>query len=182
LLASSLGRRGRHWPLLQLLRNGGLKSCHATAGNAEREDQAAGQKAQQRRVRLCTRGRGLPFAQAERQRHATRARAEVRGTFSQPGPWRHTVVARLAPTLGLTIHAVRCASKVNASRGELSHRERPVRPATTHSTVGPSRVVVRNRDSVNRRQVAAGRQFHDAQRQLLGATLLNRSTALRRQL
>ena len=75
-------------------------------------------------------------AQAERQRHATRARAEVLRPFSQPGPWRHTVVARLARTLGLTIHVVRCASKANATRGELNDRERPVRPAPTHSTVG----------------------------------------------
>ena len=31
------------------------------------------------------------------------AQAEVLRPFSQPGPWRHTVVARLAPTLGSTI-------------------------------------------------------------------------------
>ena len=43
-----------------------------------------------------------PIAQAERQRQATRARPEVRCTFSQPGPWRPTVVARLAFTLGRT--------------------------------------------------------------------------------
>ena len=58
-LASSLGRRDQHWPLVQLLRHGGLKSCHATAGSAEREVQAAGQEAKQRRVSRCTCGRGL---------------------------------------------------------------------------------------------------------------------------
>jgi len=42
------------------------------------------------------------IAQAERQRQATRARPEVHSTFSQPGPWRPAVVARLALTLGVS--------------------------------------------------------------------------------
>ena len=46
-----------------------------------------------------------------------------------------------------TARAVRCASKVNASWGDLSNRERPVRPAPTHSTVGRNDIATTRKDN-----------------------------------
>ena len=64
-----------------------------------------------------------PIAQAERQRQATRARSAVRGTFSPTGPWRPTVVARLAQTLGRTKRRVRQVLE-SSVRGANSRRPR----------------------------------------------------------
>ena len=72
------------------------------------------------------------IAQAERQRQATRARPEVHGTFSQSGPWRPAVVARLALTLGVSqtasmahVKAKHCSFAVLRSAASLP-RARPV--------------------------------------------------------
>ena len=44
MVSQFIRRRGQHSRLLQLLRHGGLKACHATVGSTEREVQAAGKK------------------------------------------------------------------------------------------------------------------------------------------
>ncbi|CAD5373991.1 hypothetical protein RA210_U400006 [Rubrivivax sp. A210] len=51
------------------------------------------------------------------------ARAEVRGTFSQPGPRRPTSAGRLARTLGSAGEAVQCSSRVSALRREPNSHE-----------------------------------------------------------
>ena len=43
--------------------------------------------------------------------------------FSQPGPWRPAVVARLARTLGSAGEAVQCSSRVSACRRELNSHD-----------------------------------------------------------
>ena len=53
----------------------------------------------------------------------TRARPEVRGTFSQSGPWRPAVVARLARTLGSKMQVVGASQQIQRLRRELGSHE-----------------------------------------------------------
>ena len=81
----------------------GATPSHPTPGIVQHAKQSASRKPSfwpsAAGVRDSTVRRAEPLAQAERQRQAPRARPEVRGTFSQSGPWRPAVVARLARTL-----------------------------------------------------------------------------------
>ena len=77
-----------------------------------------------------------PLAQAERQRQATRARPEVRGTFSQSGPWRPAAVARLARTLGRRGQALWRSSRISALRRGLNSHE-AAKPRTANNPQRP---------------------------------------------
>ena len=60
------------------------------------------------------------------QRQAVLAQAEVRGTFSQPGPSHPAAGVRLAPTLGLAGKAIWLARRISACRRGLRSHEKAV--------------------------------------------------------
>ena len=63
------------------------------------------------------------------------ARAEVRGTLSQPGPRRPASAGRLARTLGAEMSALHCSSRISAWRRGLN----------SHEAIAPLRLICRVR-------------------------------------